>query len=79
MTVFVTYFAILREQRGLNREQIETRASTYRDFYGELQERHGFTLKVDLIKAADRGEFVDLDSTISEGADIVFIPPVAGG
>jgi molybdopterin converting factor small subunit len=69
MTVWVTYFAILREQRGLSREQIETNARSFRELYEELKEQHGFTLKANLVKAADRGEFVDMGAPISEGAD----------
>lgn len=79
MTVSVSYFAILREQRGLSRESLETNARTFRELYAELKGRHGFTLTDNLVKAADRGEFVELDSLLPDGADVVFIPPVAGG
>ncbi|MEQ1935345.1 MAG: MoaD/ThiS family protein [Fimbriimonadaceae bacterium] len=75
----MSYFAILREQRGLSRESLETNARTFRELYAELKARHGFTLTDNLVKAADRGELVELDTPLADGADVVFIPPVAGG
>lgn len=79
MTVSIRYFALLREQRGLSEEKLETAATTPAALYEELRARYGFTLPADRIRAAVNGEFVAADVPLQSGAEIVFIPPVAGG
>ena len=79
ITVSIQYFAILREQRGLTRETIETAAETAGALYTELRTRHHFTLPLDRIRAAIDGEFTSSDAPLRNGAEVVFIPPVAGG
>lgn len=77
--VDITYFAILREQRRLSREQLETSAATPEELYAELQQAHKFTLDSSLIKAAVNGAFVPMEQPLNDGDAIVFVPPVAGG
>jgi len=77
--VSIVYFAILREQSGLNAETINTSAMTYGDLFAELSERFGFTLPMSLVRASANGAFVEMADEIVDGAEIVFIPPVAGG
>lgn len=79
MTLHVQYFAILREQRGLNHETLTTAAATPHALYEELRARHGFTLPADRVRAAVNDEFVDSAAPLREGDHVVFIPPVAGG
>jgi len=79
MTLIVQYFAILREQRGLGQETLETSAATPDALYAELRARHGFTLPGDRIRAAVNDTFVAGDAPLRAGDRIVFIPPVAGG
>lgn len=79
MTLHVQYFAILREQRGLDSERLTTDASSPNALYEELRARHGFTLPADRVRAAVNDEFVAGDTLLREGDRIVFIPPVAGG
>jgi molybdopterin synthase sulfur carrier subunit len=79
ITVSVQYFAILREQRGLTREQITTASITPESLYQELRTKYNFTLPADRVRAAVNGEFVASDARVTDGAEIVFIPPVAGG
>lgn len=79
ISVHVSYFAILREQRGLIGEQLSTGAATPAALYEELRGRHGFTLPVDRVRAAVNDEFVDSAARLREGDRVVFIPPVAGG
>lgn len=78
-TISVRYFAILREQRGLSHEQLSTDAKTPGEIYDALRTKHGFSLPSDRIRAAVNGNFVDSGSSVNEGDEIVFIPPVAGG
>lgn len=79
MTVEVVYFAVLREQSGMDRETVETSASTYGELYEELSARHGFTLPGSRVRVAIDNAFTDSDSTVRDGVEVVFIPPVAGG
>jgi sulfur-carrier protein len=79
MILHVHYFAILREQRGLNTEKLETTSATPVALYEELRARHGFTLPADRVRAAVNDTFVDSTATLREGDRVVFIPPVAGG
>lgn len=73
------YFALLREQRGLTAETVETAAATPAELYDELRARHGFTLPGDRVRAAVNGAFVAADAPLKAGDTVVFIPPVAGG
>lgn len=75
----IQYFAILREQRGLAREQLDTPATTPAALYEELRARHRFTLPSDRVRAAVNGDFVAADAPLAEGDELTFIPPVAGG
>lgn len=79
ITVSIRYFALLREQRGTAQETLQTTAQTPRELYEELRTRHGFTLPGDRIRAAVNGEFVSDRTLLTAGAEVVFIPPVAGG
>ena len=78
-TLAIQYFAILREQRGLAHETVTTSKTTPEQLYEELRTRHHFTLPADRVRAAVNGEFVAPDATLPEAAEVVFIPPVAGG
>jgi len=77
--VHVRYFAVLRERCGLSDETIQTEASTVGDFVLELIARHQLGLPPSLIRVAHRQEFIELDTALIEGMELVLIPPVAGG
>lgn len=79
ITLQIQYFALLREQRGANEEELETAATTPTELYEELRAKHAFTLPADRVRAAVNGEFVAADAALKTGDSIVFIPPVAGG
>ena len=78
-TVRLSYFALLREQRGLAHEVLATSASTPAELYAELSARHRFTLPAVRIRVAVDGEFSSLTTPLRDGCELVFIPPVAGG
>ncbi|HRE07017.1 MAG TPA: MoaD/ThiS family protein [Opitutaceae bacterium] len=78
-SVQLHYFAVLREQRGLASEVLSTPAVDAAALYAELSARHGFTLPVDRVRVAIDGEFASWNTPLREGAELVFIPPVAGG
>ena len=77
--VRIQYFAVLREQRGLAEEKIETSAQTLRQLYDELKERHSFGLPVDRLRVAVDDRFEHWDQTVCNHSRVVFVPPVAGG
>lgn len=79
ITVHISYFAILREQRGLAQEKLTTAAGTPAMLYEELRAQHRFTLPAERIRAAVNDEFVAADAPLRDGDRVVFIPPVAGG
>ncbi len=79
LPVRLEYFALLREQRGLGAETVETGAATARDLYRELASAYGFTLAVERVRVAINNEFASWDRPLAANDTIVFIPPVAGG
>jgi molybdopterin converting factor subunit 1 len=79
ITLRIQYFAILREQRGIQEETLATPAATPAALYEELRARHGFTLPGDRVRAAVNDVFVAGDAALRDGDRVVFIPPVAGG
>jgi sulfur-carrier protein len=75
----ITYFALLREQRGVARETLETNVADAATLYRQLQAQHGFTLPFDRLRVAINGEFVPWPAPFQQGDELVYIPPVAGG
>jgi molybdopterin converting factor small subunit len=78
-TVHIRYYALLREQRGIEYERIETDAENPAALYDELLARHRFTLPGDRIRAAINDEFSPSDAPLRDGDRVVFLPPMAGG
>jgi molybdopterin-guanine dinucleotide biosynthesis protein A len=77
--VRVEYYAILREQAGVNDETIETNARTPAQLYAELARRHAFDMERARLKVAVNAQFRDWSVPLEDGDEVVFIPPVAGG
>lgn len=77
--VTVRYFAILREERGRDRELLRTGAATVAALYEELRGRFSFSLPAGRLRVACNGDFVGWDHVLRDGDLVVFIPPVAGG
>ncbi len=75
----IQYFALLRDQRGLDCETLATSAATPAELYASLAEQHGFTLPQAALQVAINDEFASWTSPLADGDTIVFIPPVAGG
>lgn len=78
-SVTLTYFAVLRDQRGIASETYSTEARTLEGLYEELAATHGFSLPASAVKAAVNDSFTSMDEPFNEGDEIVFLPPVAGG
>ena len=79
MKIEVTYFAMLREQRGVATEAMDTDAKTLDQLYKEIAGKYNFTLDSSLIRAARNGGFVAMSTALQDGDSVVLMPPVAGG
>ncbi len=75
----IQYFAVLREQRGLSDETLETSAETPEQLYHHLRKTYGFHLATEQLQVAINNEFCTMDSLLKNNDHVVFIPPVAGG
>lgn len=78
-SVTVLWFAVLRERRGVRSERVETEATTPAELYADLAARHSLGLERRLIQVAIDGAFAAMDAPLQDGAEVAFIPPVAGG
>lgn len=78
-TLRLRYFAILREQRGLDEEAFTTGSSTAAEVYEELRALHKFTLPSERLRVAVNGDFAPWSAAILDGDALAFLPPVAGG
>ena len=79
MQLTLKYFAILREQRGLSEETIETDALTPGEIYESLKASHAFSLNQNQLKVAVNDTFAAWNTPLNNADTLVFIPPVAGG
>ena len=77
--IHLRYFAILREHVGSSCEKRETPSTTVGEFYNENNEEKNFDLEKESIRIALNGDFVELNCSLTDGDEIVFIPPGAGG
>jgi molybdopterin converting factor small subunit len=75
----IGYYALLREQRGLSEETLETDAATPADLYAVLKTAHGFSLEPNQLKVVINDAFKPWDTPLQPHDNVVFIPPVAGG
>ena len=78
-SLHIEYFALLREERGCQRETVRTDAVSAADLYCELQTRHAFSPPKDRLKVAINNEIRPWNSLLKEGDTVGFIPPVSGG
>ena len=78
-SIQLQYFAILREQRGINSETVQTSAANASELYEELKKQHRFPLPSEQLKVAINDEFQSWDTPLNNEDRVAFIPPVAGG
>jgi molybdopterin synthase sulfur carrier subunit len=79
ISVTAHYFAAFRERAGREHEPIVTQASTAAALFDEVAGRHGFADARDRCKVAINGALARWEAAISEGDEVLFFPPVAGG
>lgn len=78
-TVHIRYFAALRERSGKEEEELSTAAETAGELYADLSAIYSFGLPIQIVRASINGSFVPMSQPLSDGDEVVFIPPVAGG
>ena len=77
--VTLRYFAVMREAAGRPEEQRATEAATLAELLEELRAAYGLRLHASNVRAAVGERYVPLDTPVTDGMDITFIPPVSGG
>ncbi len=75
----IRYFALLREERGTDTEEISVDCKTLAELYEFLKEKYNFSLTGKMIQVAVDDEFSRMSDPVRDNSKIVFIPPVAGG
>ena len=78
-TIYLTYYAYLRDQCGSDREVYNTNANTLGALYRELQSKYGIDLSAENIKIAVNDHLSSSKQQLNHGDHVVFIPPVGGG
>jgi molybdopterin converting factor subunit 1 len=74
------FFARLREQAGIDDEQVDLAEVTVADVYRVLRERHpGLEPDLSRVRPVRNQDFVDWSERVSDGDEVAFIPPVSGG
>ncbi|MDH3890574.1 MAG: molybdopterin converting factor subunit 1 [candidate division Zixibacteria bacterium] len=73
------YFAKLKEETGVDSETVSTSAHTAANLYDELRDRYLFSLDSSVTQVAINEEFATMNTELTDGDQVVFIPPVAGG
>ena len=78
-TIHLAYYALLREERGLDQETITTDVRTALELYNDLQAQHNFSLNEISLKVSINDTFLPWQTKLKDRDCVVFIPPVSGG
>jgi molybdopterin converting factor subunit 1 len=79
MNITVRYFAAFRETTGRETEALDTSATSPADLFSECANRHAGLQSYSSSMVAINDEMADWNSQLSEGDEVLFFPPVAGG
>ncbi len=79
MKIKVRYFALFREQTGVEAEPIEWPGGTAAELFQEMAARHSLLLPEAAALVAVNDEMAGWETTLAEGDEVLFFPPVAGG
>ena len=78
-TITVRYFAMFRENAGLDEETLTLDVTSTADVFAATRERHGSDEPSGHCKVAINDVMADWDSRIADGDTVLLFPPVAGG
>lgn len=73
------YFASLADAAGCSEEAVVSDAGDPQALYAQLRERHGFRFDPARLRVAVNGALADWRHALSDGDEVVFLPPVSGG
>jgi MoaD family protein len=75
----IRYFAAFREATGVEFEQVQTNAGSAADLFSECTDRFAALQPYSAAMVAINDEMSDWDAELSDGDEVLFFPPVAGG
>jgi molybdopterin converting factor subunit 1 len=78
-TITVRYFALFRENAGVDQETVELSAETAGDVFRLLTQRHGSKEPLGHCKVAINDAMANWETAVNDGDTILLFPPVAGG
>ena len=78
-SITVRYFAMFRENAGVDEEALTLEAATAADVFMATKDRHGSSEPLGHCKVAINDVMADWDSPVSDGDVLLLFPPVAGG
>jgi molybdopterin converting factor subunit 1 len=79
MNNVVRYFALFREQAGCGSERIEWAGGTAAELFQLVSEKRPAINNRAAALVAVNDEMAGWDTVLSEGDEVLFFPPVAGG
>lgn len=78
-SIHLAYYALLRDERGIDEETVQTNAHTAHELYQELKKQHNFRLSIESLKVSINDTMTSWQTELKNGDQVVFIPPVSGG
>lgn len=79
MKTKVRYFALFREQAGLESETVEWQGGSTADLFHVISEMHTGISGNGASLVAVNEEMASWETFVAEGDEVLFFPPVAGG
>ena len=79
MQIKVRYFALFREQVGVESESVDWPGGTAAELFQQMANKHAALIPEAAALVAINEEMSGWETPLSEGDEILFFPPVAGG
>ncbi len=79
ITVKVRYFALFREQTGIESESVDWPGGTAAELFQMMTGMHASLMTEAAALVAVNDEMRGWESPLADGDEVLFFPPVAGG
>ena len=79
MKIEVRYFALFREQTGIDSETLEWSGGTAAHLFQVMAEKHAALMPEGAALVAVNDEMAGWETPLADGDQVLFFPPVAGG
>lgn len=79
MKIEVRYFALFREQTGIESESLEWSGGTAAQLFKEMAEKYAALMPEAAALVAVNDEMAGWETPLADGDKVLFFPPVAGG